>query len=227
MKNIWKLIAAIAIVGGLAACKKDNTKGLSDLSGGCEAVDLGLSVKWAAYNVGAQNVYGVGFFFAWGETVEKGNYAWEKSGDYKWGIYDDAATPLYGMYKYTGSFANGDGNSVLEPGDDPATRMWGTKWRTPTEQECRDLCTKCTWTWDDARKGFTVEGPSKKSIFIYAGGYYEGSNNVNVGQNCYLWSSSLSDSNASRAFAIYTGSKAMVYTASRFYGHNVRAVTDY
>lgn len=33
-----------------------------------EAVDLGLSVKWANMNIGASNIYDVGEYFAWGET---------------------------------------------------------------------------------------------------------------------------------------------------------------
>ena len=33
-----------------------------------EAVDLGLSVKWATMNIGASNIYDVGEYFAWGEA---------------------------------------------------------------------------------------------------------------------------------------------------------------
>ena len=48
MRNIWKLLAVLAVAGGLAACSKDKgPEGPTDFSGGCEAVDLGLSVKWA------------------------------------------------------------------------------------------------------------------------------------------------------------------------------------
>lgn len=94
MRNIWTLLAAIAIVGGLTACKKDKGPDVpTDFSGGCEAVDLGLSVKWASYNVGALNVDGRGSYFAWGETTEKANYDWAKEGDYKWASMTAAPTP--------------------------------------------------------------------------------------------------------------------------------------
>lgn len=225
MRNIFRLIALVAIAGGLVACEKEKSKGFTDFSGGCEAVDLGLSVKWADRNVGAKNPYGVGFFFAWGETVEKSNYSWAKTGEYKWGIYDEDARPLYGMNKYTSNFANGDGNSVLEAGDDPATRNWGTKWRTPTVEECNELCTKCTWTWDDVRKGYEVKGPSNETIFIYAGGYRDGTELVESGVSCHLWTSSLSTRQPSQASGVFATSKIKsVYTVVRYYGHNVRAV---
>ena len=48
-----------------------------------EAIDLGLSVKWANMNVGATKVTDFGLFFAWGETVPQldKQYGWDS---YKW-----------------------------------------------------------------------------------------------------------------------------------------------
>ena len=48
---------------------------------GVEAVDLGLSVKWANMNVGAEKDSGFGTYFAWGETKPKEYYSW---GTYVW-----------------------------------------------------------------------------------------------------------------------------------------------
>ena len=42
-----------------------------------EAVDLGLSVKWAAYNIGASNPEEYGDYFAFGETEPKDEYTEE------------------------------------------------------------------------------------------------------------------------------------------------------
>ena len=39
------------------------------------AVDLGLSVKWAAYNVGATKPEEYGDYYAWGEVETKEDYA--------------------------------------------------------------------------------------------------------------------------------------------------------
>ena len=45
------------------------------------AVDMGLSVKWASCNLGADEPQGCGDFYAWGETAVKADY----SGDtYYW-----------------------------------------------------------------------------------------------------------------------------------------------
>lgn len=37
-----------------------------------DAIDLGLSVKWAPVNIGAENYKQSGHYFAWGESVIKG-----------------------------------------------------------------------------------------------------------------------------------------------------------
>ena len=41
-----------------------------------EYVDLGLSVKWATCNVGAEKPEDYGDYFAWGETEPKTDYSW-------------------------------------------------------------------------------------------------------------------------------------------------------
>ena len=131
MRNILKFLAVLALAGGLTACNKDKgPEGPTDFSGGCEAVDLGLGVKWASYNVGALNVDGRGSYFAWGETCEKSNYDWSDEGDYKWGVYDNSASPKFGMTKYTADVEGGDGLKTLQPGDDPATANYGNDIRT-------------------------------------------------------------------------------------------------
>ena len=39
-------------------------------------VDLGLSVKWCAVNLGAHNITDFGNYYAWGETETKEDYSW-------------------------------------------------------------------------------------------------------------------------------------------------------
>ena len=48
-------------------------------------VDLGLSVKWATCNVGAENCYDTGNYYSWGEYEPKDTYSWAT---YKFGFYD-------------------------------------------------------------------------------------------------------------------------------------------
>ena len=231
MRNIWKLIVAIAIIGGLSACNKDKgPEGPTDPSGGYEAVDLGLSVKWASCNVGAKNEEDRGSYFAYGETTEKTNYDWSKEGDYKWGIYDSSAKPKCGMAKYTAGVEGGDGLKTLQPGDDPATADWGKKWRTPTFDEIKELLdeTKCEWTWDATKKGYTVKGiKTGNSIFLPAAGLRNGSSLSYDEAYGYYWSSSVDVSDPSRAYDFYFSDSHGWSYAKRYYGHSVRAVTEY
>ena len=202
-----------------------------------EYVDLGLSVKWATFNVGAGKPEAYGDYYAWGETEEKDNYAWAAEGDYKWGIYDSSAKPKYGMTKYTAEVKDnddnvvGDGLKTLQPGDDPATKNWGSKWRTPTFDEIKELLdnTKCEWTWDATKKGYTVKGlKTGKSIFLPAAGCRNGAGLKNAGTNGFYWSSSVNESYPNNAyyFYFYSGDHFWSYN-SRYYGQSVRAVTEY
>ena len=52
-----------------------------------EAVDLGLSVKWATCNVGAESPEEYGGYYAWGETEEKSSYTLENYNYYDKKIY--------------------------------------------------------------------------------------------------------------------------------------------
>lgn len=53
--------------------KENNTQVSSE-----KAVDLGLSVKWASCNVGAESPEQYGNKYAWGETATKDQYKEEK-----------------------------------------------------------------------------------------------------------------------------------------------------
>ena len=81
-----------------------------------EAVDLGLSVKWAQRNLGAENPWDFGTYFAWGEIEGKDNYEWAT---YKHG------TSYNQLTKYVSSVGYGldgfiDNKEVLDESDDAA-----------------------------------------------------------------------------------------------------------
>lgn len=162
------------------------------------AVDLGLSVKWAAYNIGAQKPEDYGSYFAWGETAQKAVCEWSKEGDYKWGVYGgDQSSPLYGMTKYTGDVEGGDGINTLVPGDDAATVNWGSKWRTPTYEEFEELykSANCEWTWNEEKKGCTITSiKNGNSIFLPAAGALQGSEFTSRGTYGLYWSSRMIES---------------------------------
>ena len=186
-----------------------------------EAIDLGLSVKWATFNVGASNPEEYGGYYAWGETDEKDDCSWST---YRWcnGTYNS-------MTKYCTSASNGtvDNKTVLEPEDDVAHVKWGGNWRMPTRAEQDELLTKCTWTWTTLNgvNGYQVTGPNGNSIFLPAAGCRNGAEVYDRGYFGYYWSSSLY-SNYSY-YAYYLRFNDSYYAWSnyyRYYGQSVRPV---
>ncbi len=85
-----------------------------------EYVDLGLSVKWATMNIGAERITDHGSYFAWGETGNKDDYTWDA---YQHGTSADDLT----KYNYE------DNKLALETTDDAAFVNWGKEWHIPTE----------------------------------------------------------------------------------------------
>ncbi len=178
-----------------------------------EVVDLGLSVKWATCNVGAETAYDTGDYFAWGETSSKSNYSWDT---YKYGTYDN-------LTRYNST----DGNTVLKPEDDAATVNWGTGYRMPTQEEFEELVNKCTWNWDSAHNGYLVAGSNGNSIFLPASGFHHGSDLNLLGSNGFYWSSTLfaSDRNIAYDLELYSDYRS-VYVNYRYFGFPVRPVAE-
>ena len=137
-----------------------------------EYVDLGLSVKWATCNVGAEKPEEYGDYFAWGEVAPKEKYDWK--------TYLYCKGTSITMTKYCGDSSFGyngftDNKTVLESEDDAATANWGGSWRMPTDAEMTELREKCTWKWttQNGVNGYKVVGPNGNSIFLPAAGYMD------------------------------------------------------
>lgn len=135
---------------------------------GPNAVDLGLSVKWADMNVDAYRPWERGNFYAWGELEPKESY---KSNNYR--FYHEGTMKLtkycndkiYGYEEYT------DNLTTLEPEDDVAHVKWGEGWRMPSKDEFLELMDtlNCAWIYTsmNGMTGYKIE--SKKngnSIFL-------------------------------------------------------------
>ena len=154
-----------------------------------EAVDLGLSVKWATCNVGATSPEKYGNYYAWGEIAPKSVYTWEFY-KYTSGKYNTTLT------KYNNSKTYGatvDSLTTLEASDDAATQNWGGSWRMPTSAEWEELIEKCTWTWTTLKgvNGYEVKAVNGNSIFLPAAGIYIGEKLSDAGNYGDYWSSSL------------------------------------
>ena len=166
-----------------------------------EFVDLGLpsGTLWATCNVGANNPWEYGDYFAWGETTPKTDYSWST---YKYanGAYNKLTkycnNKEYGNKRFT------DSRTTLERSDDVAYFHWGSNWSMPTQSQWVELKAKCTWTWAtyNGINGYEVKGSNGKSIFLPATDIKTSSYVETLG---FYWSSSLDLSEPKNAHSLY------------------------
>ena len=187
---------------------------------GHEYVDLGLSVKWATCNVGADTPEDYGDYFAWGETEPKDSY---DSGTYKWRNGN-----TYTKYSTSSQYGTVDNKTVLDPEDDVAHVNWGGGWRMPTKAELEELRNNCTckWTTHNGVTGCKVTSNiNGNSIFLPAAGYRYNSSLYKVGSLGYYWSSSLYSSGSYNAYCLNFRSDNVDWSYDqRYAGLSVRAV---
>ncbi len=201
MKKIFSFLLCGAMLFGFIACESNEpTNSTSDAQtipegSPKEAVDLGLSVKWASCNVGATNPSETGGYFAWGETSTKNDYSWSTyalgnpqnpANEYD---YDDSK-----LIKYNET----DKKTILDLVDDAANANWGGEWRMPTKAEFAELRSECIWEWlqifdtnGKIVRGYLITGNTGNSIFLPAVSCYEGIDLTGVGLYGYYWSSEL------------------------------------
>lgn len=119
-----------------------------------DAVDLGLSVKWANMNIGATHPEDNGDRFYWG-----GIEACENAYQATWHNFSLSTLRDRGYI---------DENGNLCSSYDAATQQWGSKWRMPTKEECEELVNKCSWTYTrkNSKEVFKVTGPNGNIIYL-------------------------------------------------------------
>ena len=164
------------------------TKNSSGSVNGYDYVDLGLSVKWATCNVGADSPEDYGDYFAWGETKPKSTYKWST---YEWCQGSTTTLTKYCTYS---SYGKVDNKTQLDLSDDAARANWGGSWRMPTHDELTELREKCSWTGttQNGVEGYKVTSKTNgNSIFLPAAGYRYVSSLLRAGSYGYYWSSSL------------------------------------
>lgn len=164
-----------------------------------DPVDLGLSVKWASFNVGATTPEGFGGYYAWGETTVKESYDWS---NYKW---CNGTEKTITKYCTNTTYGEVDNLRTLESSDDIASVAYGLDWRMPTSTEFEELYYNCTWTLttQNGIKGFLVTGPNGNSIFLPSGGYQTGIEYKYQGEHGCYWATALDGDNSSQAWTLY------------------------
>lgn len=183
-----------------------------------ECVNLGLSVNWATFNVGAVSPSDNGDFYAWGETEPKDDFDWS---NYKYYANNDLSKYNYDDYK-----------RVLDSDDDVAVQEWGGEWRMPGKSEWSELIDSCNWEWTSLNgvKGYKVtskvQGYTDNYIFIPAAGYHNGIYWQNEGLACVYWTRTLVNDDAYNAYYAWFDLEGDIdiYDYYRSFGFSVRPV---
>jgi len=188
-----------------------------------EAVDLGLSVKWASFNLGATAPEEYGDYFAWGETAPKEKYDWQT---YKW---CDGSETTFSKYNNNSLYGTVDNKTVLDLEDDAAYVNLGGSWRMPTEAEWTELRNQCAWNWttQNGVNGYQVVASNGNSIFLPAAGNRYSLYSGSEGTKGDYWSSSLyTDAPSQSCHIEFNSGNIDMLCIWRYDGLSIRPVTD-
>lgn len=183
-----------------------------------KAVDLGLSVKWASCNVGANSPADYGGLYGWGDPSGTLTYQpWNKN----YPNYIEKKDQCIALYGGENPPADISGTAL-----DIATAKWGAPWRLPTYSESIDLVEKCYWkeTVYMGVKGLLVIGKNLNSIFLPYSGFYdkEGTTPLDRGSRVLCWTGTLVPD--SHDYAYTTDNHGEGHHGTRCDGHSVRPV---
>ena len=197
-------------------------------------VDLGLpsGLKWAKCNVGSEKETDYGYYFQWGDIVDKSDSkcTWES---YKYCNWSYDRLTKYNIFPLYGEKPDNKTNLDLE--DDAARAHMGGDWRMPRKAEIQELLDNTDSEWIGDYNGTGVDGmkfisktDESKCIFIPASGFRSDSSFVSRGSLGIVWSSSLEDGYPFNALDLFFISDYIDadYGNYRCYGFPVRGVMD-
>ena len=166
-----------------------------------EFVDLGLSVKWATCNLGANLPSEYGDYYSWNDIA----YENKKSKDIRT-IFRRYIAKYRNRVKY-----------FIED---------SSLYRLPTFSEFEELLNKCSWVWTECNgiNGYKVIGCNENSIFIPIGGSKD-KFFFHFKECGYYWSSSLVDCRNRFAYALFFDCNVNLMTSNKCdLGHAIRLV---
>lgn len=202
MRKAFVLLFLFSLICIAANAQQINSP--SVLLDGHACVDLGLSVKWATTNIGAQSPMGNGNYYAWGEIEPKTDYSKATSQTYNRKFNDISANPDY----------------------DVAAAEWGGHWRMPTSAEIKELSQECIFE-QQTINGVTVcvvTGPNKNQIILPIAGWYWDNTKMEGGR---YWASTPFEKNPKDTLGYFAYSLPLfgyVSTIERNMGYSVRPV---
>ena len=172
------------------------------------AADMGLSVRWAARNVGAAHPEDYGNYYAWGETNVKSEYTEEN-----YAFYQD--------YDYLIPQPN-----ICATTYDIAHVSWAHTWRMPTRSEVNELYTSCIWypATLNGIQGYWVVAPNGGSIFLPSAGYRTADQLKETGSGGFYWTGSINRALTSTAYNLNFRQYTADWSANRAYGFTIRPV---
>lgn len=202
-----------------------NTPDVSGSINGHEYVDLGLSVKWAVCNIGANSPEGYGNYYAWGEKTNKEEY------DYKTYSFTN-----FNKVPHRIPYLMDD---ISGTSYDVACHLWGSSWRMPTSAEFDELAQlaekyKGKWITYKGTNGLLLTARNGKSIFFPAAGKIDEKSIEDRGSVGVYWTSNGSKKSTSTGHYPYAGcfsfaendlENLWTITTYRPYGISVRAVS--
>lgn len=184
--------------------------------GGHTAVDLGLSVKWADCNLGADKPEATGDYYAWGDTETKSEFT----------LLNCRMRDVHRNSLRTRGVTDEHNSLVMRY--DAARQLWNGTWRMPTSLEFEELRTKCKWEWRDEAgvSGYRVTGANGNSIFLPAAGFCREAERSGEGEVGYYWSATAyHDYNSAESLFFYS-SLVDWYNDHRMMGFPIRAVAE-
>ena len=156
------------------SCAND-CKGESENNGGNNgskytAIDLGLGVLWATFNVGAEKEEEYGGYYGWADPT--GENTSTDLDDYP------SANPP---------------SNICGTQYDIATAQWGDGWRMPSQNEVKELLNNCSWRAETVNRirGQRITGPNGRSIFLPCAGHRANGEMYNVGSAGNYWTGTL------------------------------------
>lgn len=200
----------------------DTTVTYTGVIAGHEYVDLGLSVKWATCNIGADVPDEIGYYFQNGETHP------ENSGHFNWGSYD--------------YWSDLNGNGFVDPDTeidfllpdisgteyDAATVMWTETWRMPTSNEIQEMINNCQIesVVVSGHDCFRITGPNGQSIILPASGYKKSDGSTSGSDKAYIWSSTRHQLYEDEAYNGVIKVNSSVNHMTKCKGLTIRPVSD-
>lgn len=196
------------LVLGRGGDQKPKAEAVEDSTAeGLEAVDMGLSVRWASCNVGAKSATMDGDYYAWGETKPLESYDWLNSSTFEKALEGD----------------------VLQPANDASTLL-GEGWRMPTKAEFEELMTQCDWHVKPRDGGivYEVTAPNGNSILLPASGHIYNKDILHANIEGFYWCSDILAGGDNRDALIlwFNSCDRYIEPLNRFYGAQIRAVRE-